>query len=215
MTMRILTLLWAIRLGRPRSGPKAVIEEATEMATRVAGVPNFRRSLPDLARELARTRRYGRPVSLAILSLGSGRWSHEPRSRNGDSDSESELITPAAQVATIVFGSVLQETLRESDIVTYIAAHNQYAILLTESTKAQARRAIERLAALYHQRTLDHLRAGTAEFPADALTLEELIVSAQKAWQDQPVGQNSTEPKGRLNGHSVGSQEQGTSARVE
>lgn len=214
MTMRILTLLWPIRLGRPRSGPKAVIEEATEMATRVAGVPNFRRSLPDLARELARARRYGRPVSLAILSLGSGRWSHGPRSRNGDSAAESELITPAAQVATIVFGSVLQETLRESDIVTYIAAHNQYAILLTESTKAQARKAIERLATLYHQRTLDHLRAGTAQFPADALTLEELIVSAQKAWQEQPVGRNSTEPKGGLNGHGVGSSE-ATSARVE
>jgi len=213
--MRFLALFWPIHLGRSRGGSKAVIEEATEIATRAAGVPGFRRSLPDLARELARARRYARPVSLAILSLGSGRWSHEPRSRNGDSASESELMTRTSQVATIVFGSVLQEALRESDIVTYVAAHNQYAILLTESTKAQARRAIERLAALYHQRTLDHLRAGTAEFPGDALTLEELIVSAQKAWQEQPVEQNPTEPKGKLNGHRVGSQKQAPSARVE
>jgi hypothetical protein len=124
-------------------------------------------------------------------------------------------MTPTSQVATIVFGSVLQEALRESDIVTYVVAHNQYAILLTESTKAQARRAIERLAALYNQRTLDHLRAGIAEFPADALTLEELIASAQSAWQEQPVRQNSKEPKGTLNGHRVGSQKQATSARVE
>ena len=212
--MRFLALFWPIRLGRSRSGPKAVIEEATEIATRVAGVPNFRRSLPDLARELARARRYGRPTSLAILSLG-GRWSDETRYRDGVSASDSELMTRTSQVATIVFGSVLQEALRESDIVTYVAAHNQYAILLTESTKAQARRAIERLAALYHQRTLDHLRAGTAEFPADALTLEELIASAQKAWQEQPVRQSSTEPKGMSNGHRAGSQEQATSPRVE
>jgi len=213
--MRFLALFWPIHLGRSRSGPKAVLEEATEIATRVAGVPSLRRSLPNLARELARARRYARPVSLAILSLGSGRWSEEARSRNGDAASESELMTRTSQVATIVFGSVLQEALRESDIVTYVAAHNQYAILLTESTKAQARRALERLAALYHQRTLDHLRAGTAEFPADALTLEELIVSAQKAWQEQPVGQNSTEAKEMLNGHRVGTQEQATTARVE
>jgi hypothetical protein len=124
-------------------------------------------------------------------------------------------MTPTSQVATIVFGSVLQEALRESDIVTYVVAHNQYAILLTESTKAQARRAIERLAALYNQRTLDHLRAGIAEFPADALTLEELIASAPSAGQEQPVRQNSKEPKGTLNGHRVGSQKQATSARVE
>jgi len=202
--MRSLAQFWPLRLTRPRGTIRVAIEEAAEIATRLAGVPNFRRSLPDLARELARARRYTRPVSLAILSLGSGRWSHEPQSSNGDSASESELMTRTSQVATIVFGSVLQEALRESDIVTYVAAHNQYAILLTESTKAQARRAIERLAALYHQRTLDHLRAGTAEFPADALTLEELIVSAQKAWQEQPVGQSSTEPKGNSNGHRVG-----------
>jgi hypothetical protein len=124
-------------------------------------------------------------------------------------------MTPTSQVATIVFGSVLQEALRESDIVTYVVAHNQYAILLTESTKGQALSAIDRLAALYHERTLDHLRAGIAEFPADALTLEELVASAQKAWQEQPIKQNSTVPKGKLNGHRVGSQEQATSAHVE
>jgi len=151
---------------------------------------------------------------LAILSLG-GHWSDETRHRDRVSAADFELMTPTSQVATIVFGSVLQEALRESDIVTYVVAHNQYAILLTESTKAQARRAIERLAAQYHQRTVDHLRAGIAEFPADALTLEDLIASAQKAWQEQPVGQTSTEPKGKLNGHRVGSQEQATSAHVE
>jgi len=212
--MRFLALFWPIRLGRSRSGPKAVIEEATEIATRVAGVPNFRRSLPDLARELARARRYGRPTSLAILSLG-GHWSDETGYRDRVSASDSELITRTSQVATIVFGGVLQEALRESDIVTYVAVHNQYAILLTESTKEQARRAIERLAALYHQRTVDHLRAGIAEFPADALTLEELIASAQKAWQEQPVRHDSTEAKGAVNGRRLGSQEQATSAFVE
>jgi len=212
--MRFLSLFWPIRLGQSRSGPKAVIEEATEIASRVAGVPNFRRSLPDLARELARARRYGRPTSLAILSL-SGHWSDRTRYRDSASAFDSELIARTSQVATIVFGSVLQEALRESDIVTYVAAHNQYAILLTESTKEQARRAIERLAVLHHRRAVDHLRVGIAEFPADALTLEELIASAQTAWQEQPVGHDSTEAKGTVNGHRVGSQKQATSASVK
>jgi hypothetical protein len=214
MTMRFLARFWPIRLGRSRSGPKALVEQATEVATRVAGLPNFRQSLPDLARELARARRYGRPTSLTILSLG-GHWSDETRYRGSVSAADSELMTPTSLVATIVFGSVLQEALRESDIVTYVVAHNKYAILLTESTKAQAQRAIERLAALYHQRTLNHLRAGIAEFPVDALTLEELIASAQKAWEEQSVGQNSTEPKEMLNDHRVGSHGQTTSATIE
>ena len=202
--MRSLAQFWPICLIRPRGKIRVAIEEAAEIATRVAGVPNFRRSLPDLARELARARRYGRPASLAILSLG-GHWSDETRFRNGDSASESRLMTRTSQVATMVFGSVFQEALRESDLVTYGAARNQYVILLTESTKGQAHKAIERLGALYYQRTLDRLRAGIAEFPSDALTLAELVMSAERTWQEQPIGQDSEEAKGMSNGHRVGS----------
>ena len=219
--MRFLTLFWPFRLSRSRGKTEAAIEEAAEIATRAAGVPSFRRSLPDLARELARARRYGRPVSLVILSLSTDHWPEEPRrgngngNGNGDSASEFKLLTRTSQVATLVLGSVLKEALRESDTVTYLAAHNQYVILLTESTKGQVRKAIERLGGLYYQRTLDHLRAGIAEFPSDGLTLEDLVVSAHKAWQEHSVGRNSQEPGGRSNEHRVGLQEQATSADVE
>jgi hypothetical protein len=112
-------------------------------------------------------------------------------------------MSRTSQVAAIVFGSVLLETLRESDLVTYVAVQNQYAILLTESTKEQAQKAIERLGSLYYQRTQDRLRAGIAEFPDDALTLEELVVSAQRKWQEQPVAWDVAEVKRKPNGHRV------------
>jgi hypothetical protein len=151
---------------------------------------------------------------LAILSLGTERSAGE-RGSIERADTDTALVSGTSQVATIVFGSVLREALRESDIVTYIAAHSQYAILLTESTKAQAQSAIERITALYSRRTPNHLRAGTAEFPRDALTLEELITTAQKAWEGQGAGQSSLEVKGMLNGHRVGSQEQSASRRAD
>lgn len=196
--MRFLSFLSPTRLTRSKA--EATIADAAKVATRAAGVPTFRRSLPDLARELARARRYGRPLSVVVLSLGNGHLAEEVRrvngsnGNNGNSAKDVMLLTRTSQVASIVFGWVLQEALRESDTLSYFAADNRYVILMTESTHEQARKAMERLSALYYQRTLDHLRAGIAQFPGDGLTLEDLVVSAQKAWHEKPVGNGLQKP---------------------
>ena len=193
--MRFLSFLSPTRLTRSKA--EATIADAAKVATRAAGVPTFRRSLPDLARELARARRYGRPLSVVVLSLGNGHLAEEVRrvnGNNGDSTADVKLLTRTSQVASIVFGWVLQEALRESDTLSYFAADNRYVILMTESTHEQAHKAMERLSALYYQRTLDHLRAGIAQFPGDGLTLEDLVVSAQKAWHEKPVGNGLQKP---------------------
>ena len=192
--MGLFSFLSSTRRSLARSKAEVAIAEATRAVTRATGVPTFRRSMPELMRELGRARRYGRPLSVVVLSLGNGHLTEEvnrANGSNGNAGQDVKLLTKTSQVASVVFGWVLQEALRDSDTLTYFAPDNRYVILMTESTQEQARKAIERLSGLYYQRTLDHLRAGNAEFPGNGLTLEELVTSAQKAWHEQPLSNGS------------------------
>jgi hypothetical protein len=119
-----------------------------------------------LEAELARARRYERPLTVGVVAL-------EP----------AEAAEPgpdrcAAPLALFLAGAAVREALRGSDLVTYDARHNHYVILFTESTKMQAVPAAKRVQALLYTRTSLRVRHGLAEFPADGLLLEDLITMA-------------------------------------
>lgn len=171
-------------IGRPRK---------PSLTPGTTDIPTFRRSIPDLARELARARRYQRPLAIVVLGLGNGEIS-EPISSltgeggNGNSASDMQSLAHSTQLVSILLGSLFRNVMRESDIVTYSATEDRYVILLAESNEEQARQAVQRLDMLFNKRTLAHLRAGIAEFPSGALTLEDLVSHAQRAWKERPVG---------------------------
>jgi GGDEF domain-containing protein len=183
------TLIWQ------RRKAVAAIDRAVSLASQATGIPTYRRSFPNLAHELARARRYQRPLSVVVLSLEGEQLVKPERSLvagggNGSFSSQSQLRQTSQLVFPLV-GPILRDALRESEIVTYDPTTNQYVVLLTESTKAQATQFVQRLTELASKRTLIRLRAGIAEFPVDGLTMEDLVSRAQAACSHHPAGEVS------------------------
>jgi len=180
---------------------EAAAGRAASLGFGTAGIPSFRRSLPEFGRELARARRAQRPLAVVVLSLGRDLLlEQELRSAaaggNGSVASRMQLLKRTTHLVSLVLGAILRDALRESDIVTYGAADDRYVILLTDTNVVQAQQAVQRLSELFYQRTFSYLRAGIAEFPADGLTLEDLVSSAQVAWDKRPVGEISASSAG-------------------
>jgi GGDEF domain-containing protein len=169
---------------------EAAFAHAASLASRTAGIPLFRHSLPELTQEVTRARRYQRPLSIMVLSMQPDQLSEYMsslfgRGGNGNSANRDRLLARAAQLVTVVLGPVLRDVLRQTDIVTYMAAEDQYVILLPESDGAQAERVVERINEHFYTRTFAHLRAGIAAFPADGLTVEDLVARAQSPSQTE------------------------------
>jgi hypothetical protein len=159
--------------------------------TQLGAVPTFRRTLPQLANELARVRRYKRPLTLIVLRIESDQLlldlkrSLAAGSGNGSVSSYNNIMQTIQLVFSLV-GSLLSESLRESDIATYDVANNQYIILLPESDMNQATQTVRRLKKLLFKRTAGHLVAGIANFPADGLIIEDLVAQAVARCTQRP-----------------------------
>lgn len=152
----------------------------------LGAVPTYRSTLKQLTDELARVRRYHRPLSIVVLRLESDQLLVDLKrslvagSGNGGADSYNQVMQTIQLVLSLV-GSILKESLRESDIACYDVPNNQYIIMLPESTREQATMTVTRLKKLLFKRTAGHLVAGIAEFPADGLIVEDLVkLSVQK-----------------------------------
>ncbi|NIS23065.1 hypothetical protein GWN15_11645 [candidate division KSB1 bacterium] len=149
----------------------------------LGAVPTFRRTLPQLSNELARVRRYNRPLTLIVLRIESDQLlldlkrSLVAETGNGSVSSYHNIMQTIQLVFSLV-GSILSESLRESDIATYDVSNNQYVILLPESDLTQATQTVRRLKKLLFKRTAGHLVAGIAQFPSDGLIIEDLVRKA-------------------------------------
>ncbi len=161
----------------------------------LGAIPTFRRSLPQLTNELARVRRYNRPLSIIVLRIESDQLLLDlKRSLATDGNGSASSYTNMIQTLQLVFslvGSILRESLRESDIACYDVANNQYVIMLPECTRQQAQLTVRRLKKLLFKRTAGHLVAGIAEFPSDGLIIEDLVKRAMETCQPRAINQPS------------------------
>ena len=187
--MRLPLLSAAVSHWRQRRAEVAIAHQA-DVVLRGAAIPTFRRSLPDLGHELARAQRYQRPLSIVILSVSNG---HGPElagngstgNSNGNGVGEHNLSFLSTRITSVIVGSILQGELRESDFLAYIAGLDRYLVFFTECTAAQAHLAIERLDRLFSEKVLGRVCAGVAEFPADGLTLSDLMSKAVAVWNER------------------------------
>jgi hypothetical protein len=141
----------------------------------------------ELAAELARARRYERDLAIAVLST---RPLRRAEAGNGESPTPSNL----PQVLALMSAVALREILRQSDVVCFQAARNRFVLGLPESNGEDASRALLRIRSHFRTRLRLRVKTGLARFPADALTLEELITAAEAR------AELGTAPS-RLNGH--------------
>lgn len=178
-------------LRRGRRSTEDVFRHVASQLQRTADISAFRQSIPALTAEMARARRYKRPLAVVMLGLANDslpehvyRLVGENGNDNGDGK---KILSRTTQLVSFVLGFILRDALRESDIATYSAADDRYILMLAESTRAQAQETVQRLNGLFYQRVYAHLRAGIAEFPDDGLTLDELVSGAQQEWHQRPV----------------------------
>jgi hypothetical protein len=148
-------------------------------------VPSYRATLPRLARELARMRRYERPLVVVVFRAGEayaeaaakngGRGNGGSLRRNGRSGH------PYSEGSSLAFwhaGAMLRDLVRDTDVVSCDFGSHQYVVVLPETNRQQAHQAAVRLQNLIRKVVQVPLRAGVAEFPSDGLIIEELVKGA-------------------------------------
>ena len=147
----------------------------------ITKVSTFRKSKPLILKELSRTRRYQHPLSLLVLNLEKELPDDHktvslfsPQATNGDNH-KSSISQQTLQLGFMLAGTILHDSLRESDIVTYDVSNNQFIVVLPETNKLQAQDAAKRLNRIFLKRSLFRLRIGLAEFPQDGWIIEDLV----------------------------------------
>lgn len=109
----------------------------------------------------------------------------------GGGDIANGVLRPLywAQLRFLMLGSLLCGTLRESDVVSYAADVHEFVALLPECKGLAAQQTVERLHQAYSSRMGIGLRAGMAVYPADGLTLDDLLDHARRSLAATPIGQ--------------------------
>ena len=212
---QLLLLLCAISLALLGSILVIALRQAKQHRDMAAGIrnisplsptteiPSFRKALPLIAKELARVRRYQRTLAIIAIQLENSHYVFSANSAkeavNGNASHQSKKNPIRnAQFGFFFMGAILQDSLRESDILTFDAANNQFVILLPESDKTEALHTAERLNKQFFQRTLTELRVGVAEFPTDGWVIEDLVnnaMSAKSASLDSKAAQKVAQEK--------------------
>jgi diguanylate cyclase (GGDEF)-like protein len=144
----------------------------------LTGLYNHRTFHERLREEMARSRRYSRPMALIFCDLDHFKALNEQYGHPyGD-----EILK---RVGEILRGEHSGEKLRESDVVARYGGE-EFVLLLPETPKAGAKNKAERLCGLVQQASLPMGRRvtmsfGVAGFPEDAKNAEELIACADHA----------------------------------
>lgn len=142
--------------------------------------------------EVRRCRRYERPLAVVVVAPKTPAGANG-NGANGAAHAESGATTPdpwvtfSMQLGFLLLGTVLRGTLRETDLVAYAPDTDDFVLLLPEADAAHAALAVDRISALFYERSSLVLRVGIATYPADGLTLDDIIEHARQTWSAVPV----------------------------
>jgi diguanylate cyclase (GGDEF)-like protein len=162
-----------------RQSAQLAAVSAQALTDPLTGVLNRRGFLDALERELARARRYERPVALAYVDV---------RGLKAVNDSEGhlagdELLREAA--------GMLEDSARADDVVGRMGG-DELALLLGEQSSEGATAVANRIRAQVPERREAlqlrepwDLTIGTASFPADGTTVDELLAAADRRLYEQ------------------------------
>lgn len=160
--------LVALALDNTQNRERLVKEAQTDWLT---GLHNHRFFHERLRRELERSRRYARPVSLIVFDLDDFKLLNDVHGHH-----EGDLVLRRVAAAA-------REDLRTSDLACRVGGE-EFAILLPETGKRAARAAAERLCARVRSLPGERLvtvSCGVATFPGDANDATELLTGADAA----------------------------------
>jgi len=181
-------MAWLIAgLRRRRRKPRVPVVEPDSPLLEPGVILPYRSSLPQLASELARARRYQYPLTIVILRLDEDQLLEKGRGMFSMKKTEPGLVN----LLNAFVGSLLRASLRDIDVVSFDVAKNQYILLLPETTMAKAERPVLRLNGMCMKQTGVSMMVGIAEFPEDGLIIEDLVSSAEAGCNRTPANENS------------------------
>lgn len=166
------TLVAGGRARRRASAIRAI--EGLAISDALTGVLNRGAFEERVRGELARARRYDRPLGLLTFDVAGLKAVNDAHGHSaGD-----EVLKSVA--------SVIKESIRDHDLVGRMGG-DEYAVVVTEQTRAGAERVLDRIQREVPKRRADlglrtewGLSAGIAEFPNDGDTAEALLKAADR-----------------------------------
>lgn len=160
----------------------ASIHRAVSMISNAAGISVSRTAIALIPEELERARRYQKTLTLAVA--------HVQTEAEGNSTRRTSLYRSDPRHPLITYPVVaflIRSVLRKNDTIGYDTAKNQYLLLLVEVNKSDARYCLQRIEQVVRDQIGVVLRTGTAQFPDDGYTTDELVKAAQRACDAPPI----------------------------
>lgn len=177
--LSLIGLVISILVLWQRMGNQKLSRQIETSLLNAASIPSLRNSIGHLNKELSRARRSQSPLSLIVIE-------HRPTKalfnnmHQGDSSDLPRIVNRRKEADVTDFllcGKVIREVLRDIDITSYTAENYQFIIVLPESTKLEAKRALKRIKNIIGLGAGQFLTA-VSQFPDDGLILDDLIAHA-------------------------------------
>jgi cellobiose-specific phosphotransferase system component IIB len=139
--------------------------QAMETILTNAQIPFFNLGLPELEKEVARSRRFNRIFSIIVISSKSD---------------ESKLKKAINLIDFVMLGPIIRNMLRSTDLIMYDKDNNRFIVLLPETDYIQSSQMIKRFKQLFVDSELfRQITFKIVSFPKDGLIIDDLIEKAQ------------------------------------
>ena len=130
---------------------------------------------PNINLEITRSRRYKRPISVVVIKL-----TPENVQVNIDELSKDILRTMMSRYSTSALIREIDKEIRRSDLILEQHKENRLVLLLPESNIEAAKAVSAHIQNVAKTRIGSTVAIGTATFPEDAITFDDMIVHADK-----------------------------------
>ena len=145
-------------------------------------VRSFKNAIKDVQVELDRSRRHDHPISIVVF---------EP----DKSTVQQAHLMALAHVQSSIFnklvigklGNILHQQIREHDSILYQEDSGRFVLICPETGVKPITFLVNRLRVAAKNSMGINFKCGTATFPDESLTLEELMITAERSLDDGPV----------------------------
>ena len=159
--------------------------EKTVANITLAGVSNrvieLDSAAPNINMEFARSRRYKRPIGVVVIKL-----TPENVQANIDELSKDILHTMMSRYSMSNLIRALDKEVRRPDLILDEFQENRIVLLLPESDVEATKAVSENVQKIARTRIGSAVAIGSATFPEDAITFEDLVLRAERAIDERP-----------------------------
>ncbi len=172
ISLLILAVILTRRVLEDMQSIENIIANIT-LADLSSRVKNLDQAMPDINKEIIRSRRYQRPLSILAIQI-----SAETMQTNAEHLSQDIINTMLSRYAMSSLIRAIDKEIRRPDLILKHSEDNQIILMLPETDEQGTKVVIDNMKTIAHNIVGESVSLGAATFPQDALTFEELIKHA-------------------------------------